>query len=133
MIKIIRERKKVEEHEYFIVYESLTEPGSGFEFPCNSHGEIDFESMHKSALENYEICESSPNYVYRGLQRFTNSYVEPRVGLCNCGEEVVLSSNTNYCCACGAMYNMMGQWLTSKKNWGEETGEHPADIEREMK
>lgn len=46
---------------------------------------------------------------------------------CDCGEEVVCARMTNTC-ACGADYNMSGQRLAPREQWGAETGEHPADV-----
>ena len=48
-----------------------------------------------------------------------------------CGKgSVELSGFTNTCENCGADYNWGGQLLASRSQWGEETGEHPADIAR---
>ena len=52
-----------------------------------------------------------------------------RVGKC-CGQELYLDGFTNTCEFCGADYNWAGQLLTPRDQWGEETGEHPADILR---
>lgn len=46
---------------------------------------------------------------------------------CECGEEVLCASFTNTC-DCGADYNMSGQLLAPREQWGEETGEHYADV-----
>lgn len=34
------------------------------------------------------------------------------------------------CEKCGREYNSSGQLLAPREQWGEETGEHPADIAR---
>jgi len=53
---------------------------------------------------------------------------EPAVGECDeCGEEVYLTGFTNTC-ECGADYNMSGQRLAPRSQWGEETSETLADI-----
>jgi hypothetical protein len=55
-------------------------------------------------------------------------YTEPSVGLCNvCNQEVVLGSFTNTC-NCGTEYNICGQQLASREDWGEETGETGDDF-----
>lgn len=46
---------------------------------------------------------------------------------CDCGEEVLCARFTN-ACTCGADYNMSGQRLAPREQWGEETGEHPSDV-----
>jgi len=44
-----------------------------------------------------------------------------------CGEDIYCSEFTNTCGNCGADYNWAGQRLAPREQWGEETGEHPAD------
>lgn len=48
---------------------------------------------------------------------------------CECGQEVFCSHFTNTC-ECGRDYNMSGQLLADRSQWGAETGEHPADVAR---
>lgn len=48
---------------------------------------------------------------------------------CSCGREVLCMNFTNTC-ECGADYNMSGQQLAPRDQWGEETGESVADILR---
>lgn len=48
---------------------------------------------------------------------------------CACGAEVLCSHFTNTC-DCGRDYNMSGVQLADRSQWGEETGEHPADVAR---
>ena len=54
---------------------------------------------------------------------------DPAIGLCDCGREVELSGFTNTC-DCGRDYNWGGTLLAPREQWGEETGEHLADIMR---
>lgn len=131
MIKIISHGRMVEEYTYAIFYEWVEFPLSGFSFDCNQDGEIMFNDFTPEAMENYEKCESGEyEVIYRGLQRYVNRYYEPTVGECyRCKKEVVLQSNTNKC-SCGTLYNSAGQELSDPKHWGEETGEHPADVKR---
>jgi hypothetical protein len=48
---------------------------------------------------------------------------------CECGARVDLCGFTN-ACECHRDYNRSGQLLADRSQWGEETGEHPADIGR---
>lgn len=48
--------------------------------------------------------------------------------LCDCGQTIVCSRFTNTCPECGADYNMSGQHLAPRAQWGEETGESALDI-----
>lgn len=47
-----------------------------------------------------------------------------------CGKRLYVPGFTNTCPQCHADYNWAGQRLASRSQWGEETGEHPADIAR---
>lgn len=47
-----------------------------------------------------------------------------------CGEWMECAHFTNTCDHCGCDYNSSGQALAPRHCWGEETGEHPADIAR---
>jgi hypothetical protein len=51
----------------------------------------------------------------------------PAIGRCQCGRKVVLANFTNPC-DCGRDYNWNGSLLAPRHHWGEETGEHWADI-----
>jgi len=53
--------------------------------------------------------------------------VNVKIGECVCGREVMLYSFTN-ACDCGRDYNMSGQELAPRSQWGEETGESASDI-----
>lgn len=46
---------------------------------------------------------------------------------CDCGLKVYCTGDVNPC-ECARDYNMSGQAMTPRNQWGEETGEHPADI-----
>lgn len=60
--------------------------------------------------------------------RHADYFKSPAEGNCDdCGRVVELRGFTNTC-ECGADYNMSGQKLAPREQWGEETGEHPADI-----
>ena len=47
---------------------------------------------------------------------------------CECGAEVLCAEFTNTCGRCGVDYNMSGQRLAPRDQWGAETGEHWADV-----
>jgi hypothetical protein len=132
MIKIKSHGRHVEDVEYNIFYEWVEFPDSGFSFPCNQDGEIQMNDLTSEGLENFNKCESGEyEVIYRGLQRLVNRYYEPAIGECHCGSEVTLSGNSNQC-QCGQWYNSAGQQLSDPSHWGEETGEHPRDVMREM-
>jgi hypothetical protein len=51
---------------------------------------------------------------------------EVTVVKCDCGDKVWCPEFTQTC-SCGADYNMSGQRLAPRDQWGEETGEHWSD------
>jgi hypothetical protein len=61
------------------------------------------------------------------VEERAHRHTEPAVGLCQCGRKVTLSGFTNTC-DCGRDYDMSGQLLADRRQWGEETGETLADI-----
>lgn len=133
MMEIISRRRRVVETHYEIYYEWKDMPGAGFSFPCDEGGNILFDELPEAAMKNYEDCEFGEfkeKLHYRGMQRYYNRYTEPAIGKCICGKEVVLDTNTNECEKCGKLYNSIGEELAPRRQWGWETGEHPADIER---
>ena len=52
----------------------------------------------------------------------------PKMIQCACGQSVECRSFTNTCGGCRADYNMSGQLLASRSQWGEETGESADDV-----
>ena len=73
------------------------------------------------ADESYEDC---------GVREVSWSYSDPAVIRCDvCTMHVELHGFTNSC-SCGADYNMSGDMLAPRSQWGEETGEDLGDILR---
>lgn len=63
-----------------------------------------------------------------GVSENVHEYRQPAVGECQCGEHVHLTGFTNTCDKCSRDYNMSGQLLAGREQWGEETGESVSDI-----
>jgi hypothetical protein len=98
--------------------------GWGFAFPCHKDGTpITFRC--KEAEENFRKClDGTHNVIDAGVRITEYSVRERAVGECDlCKRDVYLDSFTNTC-DCGADYNMSGQRLAPREQWGEETGEH---------
>jgi len=126
--------KIIQEKEYhvdvqFVLSFNWNTGGGGFGFNCDEQGNVDLGAMNEVARKNYLDCVSGAIKVHRvGVERFENRWTSPRIGLCNvCGEEVYLDRFTNTC-ECGIDYNMSGQQLADRSQWGWETGETVADI-----
>lgn len=71
----------------------------------------------------------------RLIQRWhRNDKGDPQPAIIKCDCECVLESyrpgGDVGCDKCGREYNSSGQLLADRRQWGSETGEHPADIAR---
>jgi len=123
-VKIIRERETVECVRYVREF-TYKSGGGGYMFDCDADGNL--ENPTKEARENFQKCIDGTYVVQdRGVVPLRWTCTEPRVGRCDCGEEIELSQFTNTC-VCGADYNSAGQLLAPREQWGEETGEHWTD------
>lgn len=137
-MKIIKHREMVETSDNRRSFHYENCPGAGFSFPCNHRGIVDVAALNPAAFENYQKCVQGytvingkrENIIDDGLQVLKSRYMDPAIGVCDCGAEVILDSFTNTCDGCEADYNMSGQMLADRRFWGEETGESLADIER---
>ena len=125
-MEIIKERQHHQSTTYFMLYKG--EDGCGFSFECNEFGKVNQDKLQDAAKENYERCHNST--IPWSVEESTQNWIEPAIGLCKCGGEVELEGFTNACESCGTDYNSFGQQLAPREQWGEETGEHPADIAR---
>lgn len=131
-MRIIRKREHRTIVRHLHVFDWEGAPGSGFAFDCDAEGRL-LPEVSSTAVESYKACltgvvDGKP-VSDEGVQPRTHSYILPAVGLCEeCGEEVELHGFTNTCCGCGADYNMSGQRLAPRSQWGWETEETAADI-----
>ena len=120
-----RETTHIIIHERVFDYEG--ERDWGCRFDSDEHGNVDLDKLASAGRANYEACLTGTLNDHKVIDRGVNSYeqhdTEPAVGKCECGEEVYLTSFTNTC-ECGADYNMSGQRLAPREQWGAETGEH---------
>jgi hypothetical protein len=129
MIKIIQRREIIETVTYSLFFELRGKEGAGYAFDCDKAGNIDMGKLHANALANLGACQDGTFNVFAGyVQEFRHSYRQPAIGECDCGEHVQLYGFTNTCDNCEADYNMSGQRLAPREQWGEETGESLADI-----
>lgn len=109
------------------------EEGCGFSFPCDEQGNPLWNEMRGLAAANCRLLMGGGSI--NGRNGFLPGRVEKRewwcreesLFRCECGEEFEGGSFT-YACKCGRHYNWAGQDLAHPSLWGEETGEHPADL-----
>ena len=122
MIKIIKERTPGTITEYYIEFYYKDDPDSGFCFPANRDGTPAFDKMPQEAIENYGLCLKDDRLTEPEFRKEVMSYIEPAVGRCVCGAEVVLDSDYAGAvrCECGRWYNLFGQSLRDPKYWEED-------------
>ena len=122
MIKIIKERTPSTLTEYYIEFFYKDDPDSGFCFPANRDGTPAFDKMPPEAIENYNLCLKDERLAEPEFRKETLSYIEPAVGRCVCGAEVVLDSDYAGAvrCECRRWYNLFGQSLRDPKYWEED-------------
>ena len=90
-------------------------------------------AMHKAKKGDFKesVTEGLKNMKEPVRDPETYRVIEPAEGDCeNCGNRVYLTSAwANECDKCGAEYNMSGQRLAPRSQWGEETGETSSDFD----
>ena len=135
-MKIKSQRKRHTNTIYQYIFEFVDQKG-GFSFDCDEEGNILLDK-NSFSCETYQQCISGEITIVGevkkimplGIEEYTKSWFEPAIGECNvCGKDVSLSGFTNTC-ECGLDYNMSGQQLAPRDQWGEETGEIYYDLRR---
>ncbi len=122
MLKIIRERRPLKFRDYTIEFKYKDDPEAGFSFPATCHGDPDFYAMGSEMLANYEACLTDKRLTEGEFIKHEWTYVEPALGLCSCGKEIVLECDHAGAvrCECGKWYNLFGQELRDPKYWEED-------------
>jgi len=124
-MQIISHSRIEESTEYQLLFGYVTEPGSGYAFPCDPSGNVSTDGLTPAAVANLEACQAGDNRGKLNPPRVItlhNTYRYPAIGRCACGAEIALDAFTN-ACDCGRDYNSAGQLLAPRAQWGEETGE----------
>ena len=130
MLKIIKERTPETIKEYYIEFFYKDDPEAGFCFPAISSGEPDISSMTPEALANYEACLTDDRLTEAEFTKHEWTYINPAVGLCTCGREIVLECDHAGAvrCDCGRWYNLFGQSLIDPKYWYRDEDDYYSDM-----
>ena len=122
MLKIIKERTPETIREYYIEFKYKDDPEAGFCFPATVHGDPDFSRMGPEAQANYKACLTDERLTEAEFETREWPYINPAVGKCSCGKEVVLECDYQGAvrCDCGRWYNLFGQELRDPKYWEED-------------
>jgi hypothetical protein len=126
-VTIIRKAWREEWEDHWLVYEGK-EDGVKVYFFCNSKGIVE-GGLAGQELIAWNDIQAHPEDYYKYVETCPQAYMHPTVVEC-CGQEIECPDFTNTCEICGADYNWNGSHLAPREQWGEETGEHPADIYR---
>lgn len=121
-MNIIKERTPVTVTDYYIEFFYKDDPNAGFCFPANKDHTLALDKMCPEAMANYESCLTDDRLTEAEFTTNTYTYIEPAVGKCVCGSEVVLESGYDGAvqCECGRWYNIFGQSLRDPKYWEED-------------
>ena len=130
MLKIIKERTPETIKEYYIEFKYKDDPEAGFCFPANRRGAPKFSSMPPEAIRNYEACLTDKRLTAGEFVTRTHTYINPAVGLCSCGKEVILECDYSGAvqCECGRWYNLFGQSLIDPKYWYRDEDDYYSDM-----
>ena len=130
MLKIIKERTPEVIKEYYIEYRYKDDPEAGFCFPATSKGFPDFDRMGSEMLDNYNACLTDERLTEPEFEPREWTYMNPAVGLCSCGKEVILECDHSGAvqCECGRWYNLFGQSLIDPKYWYRDEDDYYSDM-----
>ena len=78
--------------------------------------------------ENWQYFDEGRRRRVDGYFNDADKWVRGETQVLCCGEWLSCFGFTNTCSNCHADYNMSGQQLAPREQWGEETGESVADI-----
>lgn len=121
MINIISQRHRVETVCYCLFFPALDCPGTGWAPACDEHGKVLCIETNQAVKDAVVKHYADPNYGDPYVQTLHHSYMEPAIGRCYCGAEVVLSDPMdNDCRNCGRIYNSSGQEVACHAREAEE-------------
>ena len=126
MLKIIKERLPETIIDRYIEFLYKDDKNAGFMFPALPNGEPDFDHMPKEAKANYEKCLTDDRLEAPEFIKDEHTYMNPAVGLCSCGKEVVLDGGYQGAvqCDCGKWYNLFGQELRDPEYWERDDDDY---------
>lgn len=122
MLKIIKERTPETIIDRYIKFTYKDDPNAGFIFPALPNGDPNFKNMPEEAILNYNSCLNDDRLDGPELRVEKRQYMNPAVGKCICGAEVVLDADYAGAvrCECGRWYNLFGQELRDPRYWEED-------------
>jgi hypothetical protein len=126
MPNYVKRRTYVDRREFRREFARAGAQASCLAFPSDADGNPLTEA-HRAQVAALVAGTSYDDF---GVREVSWSYADPAVILCDCcGSHVELYGFTNTC-GCGADFNMSGDMLAARSQWGEETGEDLGEILR---
>jgi hypothetical protein len=129
MAKFVRKESRTQHVEYRYTFRWANDRGSGFGFECDARGNI--FALTKEQADNLKMCRdrvADGGMIDEGVAKYQWIVNDPAIIECvRCSKNVTLHGFTNTC-ICGADYNLSGQLLADRKDWGDETGETAGEI-----
>jgi hypothetical protein len=121
------------EEDHYLVFDRLDLPGSGYSFKCDEHGTVDTTGFTDVQQQSWADAQDD-DYSFGRVETYIRQWTDPAIGECYCGENVDIypGEMTSTCDHCGRDYDWNGVLLAPRSQWGDSTGEHPADLNRMM-
>ncbi len=110
-------------------YRWVGESGAGFSFDADATGNPIRNASNADNHDRLAGWIAVGELVDLGVREVTYTHRIPALLRCDCGRDVELDGFTN-ACGCGRDYNMSGQLLAPRDQWGWETGESLSGILR---
>ena len=122
-MKIIKESELKTNVEYCVEWDCPWEPGSGWSFDCDKNGNVLKPNENLDKLKSGKL-----EGIYKGIKKYSWTYLESAIGKCDCGCEVELHDPLdNVCSNCGECFNSSGQNVTP--SWKCDNQGNPYDCE----
>ena len=127
MSKIIKQRKYIEQVEYYHLWQELDSGDMAQFIDCDKDGRP-LDKNYKKALAEW-LAKPQEEFHYAGIIHRTRRYWQPGIIKCDCGKRFDYDDSwLNTCPYCGADYNGNGNRLAPRSQWVLDTGESIADI-----
>ncbi len=124
-MEMIRWSKPWSDVLYMRSFAWRNDPETGFSFQCALNGSVIL--LTDDARQNYRKCvDGIYDVIDCGILAITQSWIEPAIGRCICGTDVVLKNPSNTCRKCGRNYDM-GGFLLGIQERIKEDGKTSAD------